>query len=305
MNLAVEGGFRPACMVSRKDRVILNARKQIRRKALRIEGTVLSVCCVCVTLAASLNAQAVNSASDSPLVAPGSLVSIYEDLENATGAAVSLPLPTSLSDGRFYIVFNWTPGTPIVETNRVPLLYWSPSQINVVLPAATDSNSLLAITLFPNLGTQTTNVVAMNVAAQAPGIFVNPTTDCSFAAGCGRTLERGIITDASYALVSSSNPARPNQTIVAWLTGLGVNPTAPKVVVVPAVGAPLSAVVTYSGHTSFAGLDQVNFTLPGGVALMSGCSVGAHLEIQMSMQSVATGAQSNAISLPVLIDSCK
>lgn len=109
----------------------------------------------------------------------------------------------------------------------------------------------------------------------------------------------------NYTLISSGNPAHPGQSLVIWLTGLGVTPTAPQVSILPAVGNLIPATVFYAGHTSFAGLDQVNVTLPGGNALAPGCSIGGHIEVQLSMKSTISGVQSNTVSLPLVTDSCK
>jgi uncharacterized protein (TIGR03437 family) len=245
-----------------------------------------------------LYCQAVNSASGASGVAPGSLVSWYGIFPLAQGEAQSIPLPTRVGQVYFFL---WDVSSGLIGP-AVPLLYWSPSQINLVLPSSATAGRYLQASS-PVTGTSIN--VSLNVLLQAPGIFLNPTSDCSIsAAGCGQKLLRGILTDSNYALINSGNPAHPGQSFVIWITGLGVAPTAPEVSIMPSTGSPVAATVFYAGHTSFAGLDQVNVTLPGGNALAPGCSIGAHVEVQLSMKSVITGVQSNTVSVPVITDSC-
>ncbi len=273
--------------------------KQANSKS--IPGLWLSAASViCVLMSSPLYGQAVNSASGAAIVAPGSLVSVFGKFTTDTGQA-KLPLP--ISEGGIYFVPWDGKGEPNADPRLgVPLLYWSPSQVNVLLPySATDAKVLFSRSTkgYPN------GSVPLAVAAQAPGIFVNPASDCSIlAVGCGLRLVRGILTDGNYGLIDSINPAHPGQSLVVWVTGLGITLTWPEVLISPSIGSPAAASVFYTGHTSFAGLDQVNVTLPQGNALSPGCSIGAHLEVQLSMKSTVTGIQSNTIALPVITDSC-
>jgi uncharacterized protein (TIGR03437 family) len=270
-------------------------------------AALLALCVICVE--GVLHGQAVNAASGASEVAPGSLVSVYGNFAVGTGQARSIPLPTST--GAFYFLL-WNGVSLITDTvpNRIPLLYWSPTQINVLLPNSGNGNLLFNSVGSGNIlvgfasGTPR-GTVALNVIQQAPGIFLNPTSDCSILpAGCGQKLIRGILTDANYTLIASGNPARPRQSLVIWVTGLGITPTAPQVTLSGA-GAPVATNVFYSGHTSYAGLDQVNVTLPDGDTLVSGCAIGARVELQLSMRSTLNGYQSNAVSLPIVTDTCK
>ena len=248
-----------------------------------------------------LYSQAVNAASGASTVAPGSLVSVYGSFINATGQAVTIPLPTSVG-GFFFLLWNGKSALSDSDVaDRVPLLYWSPSQINVALP----NSAAAGYSLVARENGLPDGSVPLNVAEQAPGIFVNPVSDCSIlAAGCGQKLVRGILTDGNYSLIGSGNPTHPGQSLVIWVTGLGITPTWPQVLILPNTGNSVTANVFYTGHTSFVGLDQVNITLPNGKTLSPGCTVGAHIEIQLSMKSLITGIQSNTVSLPVVTDSC-
>ncbi|HTX38605.1 MAG TPA: hypothetical protein VME43_26445 [Bryobacteraceae bacterium] len=238
-----------------------------------------------------LHAQAFNAASGGSAVAPGSLVSVYGKFDPATiGGALAEVL---LWDGNPDDILNLSP---------VPILYQSVTQINIFLPDSAGPGSQLEPRTWD---TPAGSPIPLNVAAQAPGIFVNPTPDCSIAAaGCAQALRRGIITDTNYALIGSGNPAHPGQALVIWATGLGVVPTWPQVSILPNNGNPATANILYTGHTTIPGLDQVNITMPSGASIGSSCSLGVHLEVQLSMKSLTTGIQSNTVPLPVITDSC-
>jgi uncharacterized protein (TIGR03437 family) len=248
-----------------------------------------------------LGQTAVNAASGASAVAPGSLISIYGSFNVSTGRAASFPLPTIAGFCCYFVLYS---GSGALNTaDRMPLLYWSPSQINGFL---SQTASLIAIRSIQNGSDSPAGSASLNIQTQAPGIFTNPVTDCSISAqGCTQRIARGIITDAYNGLVMSTNPARPGQGLVIWVTGLGTNPVAPQVTILPPTGNPANATVFYSGHQpSFVGLDQVNFYVPGATELNSPCIVGSHLELQLSMKSTVSPVVSNVISLPVLIDSC-
>ena len=246
----------------------------------------------------------VNAASGASAVAPGSIISLYgvAGVIGVTGQATTLPLPTSIENGSVYLSL-----LPIGSTaNRLSLFYWSPSQVNALLPSSVSTGSATIALRKISFGADLPAGSAVaNVQAQAPGIFVNPTADCSVSAqGCAQKLTRAILTDASYALVLSTNPAHTRQGIAIWCTGLGTAATAPQVTILPAAGLAINAQVFYSGHTGEVGLDQVNFYVPTGAALSSPCVVGSHLELPISIRSVVSGVQSNILSLPVIVDSC-
>ena len=175
--------------------------------------------------------------------------------------------------------------------------------MNALIPATVPTGAV-TIALRSNYRGPAGSAVA-NVQAQAPGIFVNPSADCSVSSqGCAQMLSRAVLTDGRNALILSTNPAHTGEGIVIWLTGLGVSATAPQVNLLPFTGSAVSAQVFYSGHTSLAGLDQVNFYVPSGKALATPCIVGSRLELPMSLRSTVSGIQSNVLSLPVLVDAC-
>jgi uncharacterized protein (TIGR03437 family) len=248
---------------------------------------------------------ALNAASGAATVAPGSLVSLYGNFPLNVGVPASTVLPTEVNGFSLLLVNQKNPSSG--PDTPVPLLYWGPSQINLVLPDDAVAGDELG-------GGQAGSVMPITaplaVMSEAPGMFLSPTLDCSvWPFLCSQSYRRAIITTTDYAQISSGNPARPGQTLVIWCTGLGLTPTVPQISLVEAnlSGITLNStagVVLYAGHTSFPGLDQVNFTLPGGSALVSGCTVGSYIELRVSMTSSTTAIQSNPAALPILLDSC-
>lgn len=243
---------------------------------------------------------AVNAASGGPAVSPGSIIAIYGSFPLSTGQALTLPLPTHIAGtgvtGDLY--FTEATTTPFVP---MPLFYWSPSQVNALLPSSTK----LTVKEFALIGTQKAlSSGSLDVQAQAPGIFINPAQECSIGvAGCSLKETRGIITDAAGKLISGSNPARPGQGLVIWSTGVSSINTAPAVQVTSALGSILQASVFYSGATAEQGLDQVNFYVPNSIDIGT-CAAGLKFDLLMNMKSTVSGVESNIVALPVLTAGC-
>ena len=142
----------------------------------------------------------VNAASYAPTVAPGSIAAVYGNflLTDQYGAA-EVPLPFSL--GGLSLAFG-----PITA----PLFYASNGQVNLQIPweAAEEPQ----VTLTASLAGQISTPQAVNLAPFAPGIF----TMNSQGTGPGAVL------DASYHLITPSNPAAAGYTtILIYCTGLG------------------------------------------------------------------------------------
>ncbi len=201
-----------------------------------------------------------NGASFSPPTYPisgGTLLSIFgANLAAGTVSANSAPLPKSLN------------GVSVsVNGVAAPLFFVSPGQINIQVPFATSgSNATISVT---NNGTKS-NEIFVPVAASSPGIF-SVSQD-----GTGP----GIVTHADYRLLTPQSPARPGETVIIFLTGLGaVNPTFPDGAAGPL--APLARTtdtnlqvlfggiagkIEFSGAApGFVGLYQLNVTLPDAV----------------------------------------
>jgi uncharacterized protein (TIGR03437 family) len=190
-------------------------------------------------------------------IAPGSLISIYgSNLADGSGPAGTLPLPGQLN------------GAQVMLGNQtVPLLYTSAGQMNVQVPFNVPVNSQFQMTV------QRDNVLSVPeslvIAAAQPGIF---TTNQQ---GTGQ----GVIVNLNNVVVDGNAPAAAGDVVVIYCTGLGqVSPT-----VAAGQPTPLSpyfqtvnpvtvtiggknAGVLFAGLTpQYAGLYQVNVTVPAGV----------------------------------------
>jgi len=177
-------------------------------------------------------------------LAPGSLISVFAaGLASSTASATSFPLPTELA------------GVSIKINNvAAPLLYVSPTQVNLQVPVELPAGSA---TITATLNNALTNTISANIGAVSPGIFVAVHTD-------GKTP------------ITPSNPAQANEVLIIYANGLGaVNGTVSN-------GQPAAALTTretpvvivggsaasvqYSGLApGFAGLYQVNVKLPAKV----------------------------------------
>jgi uncharacterized protein (TIGR03437 family) len=133
----------------------------------------------------------VNAASQSPALAPGTLISVFgQNLGFAERAATSAPLPRELASARLSI-----------GERDLPLTLVSPCQINAQLPFTLPDAATLRITN-PN----GTSEVALRIDRTAPGIFS--------AAGPLVALPDG-------TLLSPSNPARAGDVLTIHAAGLG------------------------------------------------------------------------------------
>ena len=177
-------------------------------------------------------------------VAPGSLVSVFGRFTGSqTIAAGAYPLPRKLGDTDV-----------LIDGKAAPLLYVSPGQANVQVPAATaPGQSLLEV----RVGGQTLGRAALTVVPIAPGLLAVANQD-------GR-------------LNSAAAPARPGEVLQIFGTGQGaVKPAVEDGAAAPP--RPLAAGVTpnvflegrqlaveFSGLApGFAGVWQINATIPAG-----------------------------------------
>jgi uncharacterized protein (TIGR03437 family) len=216
----------------------------------------------------------VNSASFTPALAPGSLVSLFgRRLATEEAAAPRVPLPTEM-------------GGAIVTLNgrRLPLLYVSRDQINTQLPFDVQGAATLRVS---SLG----GVVEVSIALSdsAPAIFlVGPDQPA-----CVRS---------NGSLVTPGAPARPGEILSLFLTGLG-RPQGEIAAGMPAPTAPLLSargpVEVFLGAApvaplfaglapGFAGLYQVNFRVP------ADAPAG-----RIGLRVVVRGVSSGTVSLPV------
>ena len=197
----------------------------------------------------------VNSAAfGPPPVSAGSIITILgSNLATATAAAETVPLPASLADTRVWF-----------DTLPAPLFLVSPNQINAQVPFEVNTGT---VQLTVTSGDLASVPLPLLISPCRPGIF---TVD-------GRT---GLVfNSATGKLVSASEPAKPQDMLVIFATGLGpVSPPVPSGVAAPpevlsSVSAPV--VVTIGGVEvvpTFAGLApglvgvyQINVAMPGGL----------------------------------------
>ena len=187
-----------------------------------------------------------NSAGFRPgSVAPGSLVSLFgTNLAKTTVWAGSFPLPTEL-------------GGTIVLCNgiRAPLLYVSPTQINLQVPAELTGRTATA-TVMSTDGLAGA-AMPLSLASAAPGVFP------------------GAVVHADGKPLSATAPARIGETLLIFGTGIGavrpvVNSGAPAGSSPPSVASQkptvtiggVAANVAFAGLApGFAGLFQINATV--------------------------------------------
>ena len=198
-------------------------------------------------------------------ISAGSLVSLFgAHFSDSIASATSFPLPTYLG------------GTTVLANGTaVPLLYVSPTQINVQLPAG--FTGALAIQVVR--GAVQSVAAPIIVAAEAPGILAISGT-------------QGAILNADLSLNSAANPAAPGSVIQIFASGLGAtNPplaagqaassrppfnttSSPVTVLIDGKSVP----VQFAGAApGFAGLFQINATVPA----LNGVGSTVSLQIQI------------------------
>ena len=220
-----------------------------------------------------------NAANYTPITnayAPGELVSLYGTFGVSAQSAQVLPIPTTLGGVQVF-----------VNGQAAPILLVSPNQISAWIPyeASTTSTGLAVYfaTFQVVVNGSKSNNVTVYLDNSSPGIYTLTEN------GIGS----GAILHANYTEVSDSSPAVPGETVLLFMNGLGTvtpqvadgaaassNPlsysdeyNAANILVYldDRVDPPAQANVTFAGLApGFAGLYQVNFTLPAASALANG-----------------------------------
>jgi uncharacterized protein (TIGR03437 family) len=206
-----------------------------------------------------------NAASSSPFTAhlsPGEFLTLYGSGLAAGTQAASVPFPTNL--GGVQVMINDIPA---------PIYFVSPGQISVVVPYLT-TQAIAQIQVINNA--KDSNIVTQFVGQTSAGVFTNPVGGIGYAAAL----------HPDYSVVSPDSPAQIGETVAVYLAGMGaVSPTVADGSAAPS--SPLSytsatptvnlydssnpsigetATVSYSGLApGFAGLYQINFTVPSGL----------------------------------------
>lgn len=173
--------------------------------------------------------------------------------------ATNFPLPASLAGTSVNATVNGT-------TVACIMIYTQDGQLAAILPSNTPVGTGTITVTYNNATSPTAPV---KVVANSPGLFTRNQQ------GSGP----GVIQDANGNYNSFANAFQPGQTVTFWGTGFGPisgddasqPPTGnlPGTNVTAIIGGQ-PATVTYAGRSSYAGVDQINITIPGGV---SGCFV--------------------------------
>jgi uncharacterized protein (TIGR03437 family) len=213
-------------------------------------------------------------------VAPGAIVSLFgSGLAARESISATHPLPTTKIDDV----------TAMVNGTPAPLYFVSPGQISLQVPYGLKGN-WATVRVSNTRGAS--NEVQAPLAATGPGVFL-----------CGDF--RGCVTHADDSLVTPQNPARPGETVVIWLTGLGelwpavaTGSAAPESPLAWAVEAPISVLfggepsprVHYAGGAPrFAGLNQINATIP----------VSAPLGASVPLAILTGNAYTDLVDIPI------
>jgi uncharacterized protein (TIGR03437 family) len=199
---------------------------------------------------------AANNDKTATTVAPGGLITIYGT--NLAKVAVDLrgwagkTIPTSLNGA-----------SVTIGGKNAPLIYVSSTQINAQVPVDVAAGSQPVVVNNGNGGSTAFNVT---VAAAAPAIFF-------YGANLGSVLK-----NVDFSLVSASNPAKADDVILVYATGLGQ--TSPAIAtggivasdaidntttVTATIGGQAATVVYSIASPGFAGLYQVALKVPAGV----------------------------------------
>jgi uncharacterized protein (TIGR03437 family) len=207
-------------------------------------------------------------------LAPRMLIAIYgSNLASQPDQSTGVTLPTQLADVQVLVG-----GSPI------PLYYASPTQIDAVLPES--ATGLTQLTIQNSAGKNSLNVL---VAAASPAIF----TQDSSGTGPASALKA-----SDQSLITASNPLSVGDTVELYVTGLGLTTSSngldvavqQPTVTVGGVACP----VTFAGAApNYIGLDQINCTIPAGVA------PPANLEMSAPVVITSGSRTSNSATLAI------
>jgi uncharacterized protein (TIGR03437 family) len=233
----------------------------------------------------------VSSASGTPSVAPGSIVSIYGSAM-AASTAVAPPtepaLPMSLGGANVTIIDSNQAQTPL------PLFYVSPTQINALIPT-TVAIGEAAISIFTGTATQTGHVAVTPIApelyaANQNGVgvawaqFVNNIYQITDVFQCSSG-SAGTCTPVPLDL--TNNCPATGCVLVLYGTGLPDIDTNNVNVMVGGESIPAA----YAGPSSYAGEDQINVSLP---ATLAGSGL---VSVMLSVKEGAGAITSNILTV--------
>jgi uncharacterized protein (TIGR03437 family) len=207
----------------------------------------------------------VNAASSVPFtaqVSPGEFLTLYGTGLAPTTNTASVPFPKTLSGVQV-----------LIDGVAAPIYYVSPTQISVIVPYGTSTQTTAGIQVVNN-GVNS-NLVTSQTGSTSVGVFTNdPVGGTGYAAAL----------HPDYSVITDSSPAKIGETVAVYLAGMGAvflpvsdgeaapsNPLSittatPLVFLLDTSGNYLQAKVTFSGLApGYAGLYQINFTIPEGL----------------------------------------
>jgi uncharacterized protein (TIGR03437 family) len=231
-----------------------------------------------------------NNLPDYPHISPREIISIFGRNLGPALAPVQPEIISGTSSQAYPsddqpVLVEFLVGPDGSQTSyHAPLIMYSPTQINCVVPYEVDG-SILPVTIKVTYNTFSTAEFPVTATSSHPGIFT------SGGAGLGQAAVLNFdSTTGSYTVNSSAAPAARSSAICLFVTGMGdlqqvnaspvkdgliatapiklvamnppQNPTGPSTVIVSIDGQP--AVVTYAGASpgAVAGLVQINAIVP-------------------------------------------
>jgi uncharacterized protein (TIGR03437 family) len=218
-------------------------------------------------------------------IAPGEIVSIFgSGLGPDTGVG-----PTVNSSN---LVSTLNAGTQVMfGTFAAPILYASATQLNVVVPFEIAPGQSVPVTVTSN--GQTSLPVTFTAVQSAPGIFI---------VGGTNSPTQAAVLNQDLSLNGAANPAAAGSVIVVYATGGGVLSAAVTDGELPSTlinventtltvgGQP--ATISFAGLApGFAGLLQINATLPSGLA------AGPTVPIVLTIGDASSSAQTATIAV--------
>lgn len=215
-------------------------------------------------------------------IAQGSIFVVFGSrMGPAAIALAGFPLPTTLAGTNVKV-------TSGGQTLDCPLVYTLAGQLAAILPSNTPiGNATLTVTF----NGQTSAARSFKVVASSFGTFsVN-------SAGSGPGIVQNYESATSVPINSVLKSAKPAQTLILYGTGLGAlpagsldNSAAPAASInqsqVELYVGSTKAAVAYAGRApGFAGLDQINFIVPGN---LSGCAIPVLIKIGNIVSNATT-----------------
>jgi uncharacterized protein (TIGR03437 family) len=223
-------------------------------------------------------------------VAPGGLFLVYvtTSLGVPFSNATSYPLTTSFNNVSMTVTVNGII-TPVLMFATFPLPSLQDTLVEGVLPSSTPTGTGMITVSYNG---QTTAPSSITVVPNSFGFYANNSQ------GFGT----GAFTDSlSFSRIGPTNAAHPGELITGWGTGIGagsaqndanggtlaINPPGLTLWVGGQALTPGSG-VSFTGRSTAAAEDQINFTIPSGV---TGCAVPVVLQIGSVV--------SNTVTIPV------